>query len=123
MGKLNLDKSAGLKEQRNRTIKTIKQRKAFLTKEMKTETGEITKAKNNAQSALALKKIIKGNERTKKQKNDSSKITKHFENHFTDPETEELAKGSTSFFRLIIESEVREAVKKLSKTSHLDLAK
>ena len=35
MGQVKLDKSAGLKEQRNRIINTIKQRKAFLTtKEM-----------------------------------------------------------------------------------------
>ena len=45
-------------------IAPIKQRKAFLTKEMITEAGEFTKAKNDAQAALALK-IIKGNERTK----------------------------------------------------------
>ena len=42
---------------------------------MITETGEITKAKNNAQAALALEKFNKGNERTKKQKNDLGKIT------------------------------------------------
>ena len=37
---------------------------------MLAEAGEINKAKTNAQAALALKKIIKGNERTKKQKID-----------------------------------------------------
>ena len=54
------------------------------------EAGEITKTKNNAQAALALKMIIKGNERTKKQKIFLDKITKHFENPFTNPDEEEL---------------------------------
>ena len=68
MGEVKLDKLAGLKQQRNRISNAIKQRKAFLTtEEMIAEAGEITKAKNNAQAALALKMIIKRKERTKKQ--------------------------------------------------------
>ena len=63
---------------------------------------------------MGLKKIIQGNERTKRQKIDLGKITNYFENHFTDPEAEEIAKEPTSCFRQINESEVREAVKKLS---------
>ena len=63
---------------------------------------------------MGLKKIIQGNERTKRQEIDLGKITNYFENHFTDPEAEEIAKEPTSCFRLINESEVREAVKKLS---------
>ena len=80
---------------------------------MITDAGENIKTKNNAQ-ALVLKKIIKGKERTEKQKIDLGKITKHFESHFTNPEAEELAKGLTSFFGLVNESEVREAAKKPS---------
>ena len=80
---------------------------------MKAKSGETTKAKNNAQSALTLKKIIKG-KKTKKQKIDIGKIIKHFENHFTDQEADEIAKELTSFYRPVNESEVREAVKKLS---------
>ena len=37
MGQVNIDKSAGLKQQRNRITNAIKQRKALLTKEMITE--------------------------------------------------------------------------------------
>ena len=67
----------GLKQQRNRITNALKQQKLFLTtKEMITEAGEITKAKNNTQAALALKKSSK---RTKEK--EKGKIGKHFKNH------------------------------------------
>ena len=66
-----------------------------------------------AQLALDPKKIIKGEKRTKKEKIDLVKITKHSKNHFTDPEAEEMVKESTSFSDWLM-NQVREAVQKLS---------
>ena len=51
------------------------------------------------------------------------KITQQFENHFTDQETEELTKGSTSFFRLDFNQKSEKQWRSSQTTKHMDLTK
>ena len=71
-------------------------------------------SKEQRKSSRSHKEDHQSKRENKDTKTDLCKVNKHFENPFTDPEAEGITKEPTNFFRLVIKSEVREAVKKLS---------
>ena len=103
------EKIPHLKRERNRVSNAIQKRKAFLaTKQLIDDALEINQAKDNAQASLALKKLLKEQHRgvLKKEKISASKLSDHFQQHFTDPHAADINKTPPGFIKLPSDKEV-----------------
>ena len=105
------EKVQKLRKERNRLNNCIKKRIRYLeTTEMLKNANEIMQAKDNAQAALAIRKVL-GRKKRKQKKITNVELTKHFSEQFWTEEPQKVA--NPGYLKLTTMSEVEKAKMKL----------
>ena len=105
------DSRSEIKKQRNQNNNAIKKRKAHIvTKQLLDEALDINQTKDNAQAALALKKILKVPKKKTKPSITIDKLTNHFSSQF---EKDESFNHSSRYTKLVGTGDIDQAIKKL----------